>query len=90
MKDCPFCGSRLRLWVDRFVLGRRVNCTGCGASGPWRTDDDQAIAAWNEIAAFPYLRAALRKIVEGNWSDCDEGMEYEIAHEVLEDLGEEV
>lgn len=53
---CPFCGSGdLNIVGDTPSLapmGSRVRCSGCGASGPW-VSDDYAGAYWNRRAPAP-------------------------------------
>lgn len=54
--NCPYCAAE----ADKFVFsveekmlmgtGRQVRCYACGACGPLKRTDKQAIEAWNRIA----------------------------------------
>ena len=45
LKPCPFCGSETLRNLQVFVT-----CRNCGASGPGRTQDNDAIVEWNTRA----------------------------------------
>lgn len=55
LKPCPFCGSN-DVWVlDVEPSGQmseysHVVCCDCNASGPMKSSDDAAEAAWNSRA----------------------------------------
>ena len=52
---CPFClvtrGIGARGQDANFREGYAIECMNCGAIGPWRYDQADAIAAWNRRAA---------------------------------------
>lgn len=44
---CPFCGGHAFIYLY-LLLGRRAQCTTCGArTGPIQPDDEEAAKAWN-------------------------------------------
>lgn len=71
---CPFCGGVATVgglvpWVE---------CQSCGASGPQKTTDEEAIAAWNhrhsggdgeDSARLDWLCSGRQKKVERTLSD---------------------
>ncbi|MEM5325216.1 Lar family restriction alleviation protein [Paraburkholderia sp. JHI2823] len=57
LKPCPFCGSE-DTYTDSALGKRQVLCNSCEASGPTGEDDDEAIAAWNRLAALAPSDAA--------------------------------
>lgn len=44
---CPFCGSEVD--VDGWVCSWSVYCTCCGAGGPTRATEKEAIEPWNRL-----------------------------------------
>jgi Lar family restriction alleviation protein len=49
IKPCPFCGCP-DTGLAQMPLRKgwlTVQCSRCEASGPWRTEEDAAIASWN-------------------------------------------
>ena len=57
LKPCPFCGTKegaeLSLVVDSMFGTRRAHCWNCGASGPAKRQEENAIAAWNRRVEVP-------------------------------------
>ena len=59
LKPCPFCGNDSPTLIQRhgkdgwrdwfYVLCDYVDC-GCGATGQWNHDKDEAVEAWNRRA----------------------------------------
>lgn len=47
IESCPFCCEREYLLIDRVNLKSFVDCINCGAEGPRKDEDDEAIEAWN-------------------------------------------
>lgn len=50
---CPFCGGRDTAALAQMPLRKgwlTVQCARCEASGPWRTEELAAVAAWNSRA----------------------------------------
>lgn len=45
-EPCPFCGS-----TDIRVVGSKVECWNCGATGPDAFNKEEAIDWWNESLA---------------------------------------
>ena len=54
LKPCPFCGSETAPTLIIRGVYSDVQCSpimgGCDAIGPLKSDDDDAIAAWNKRA----------------------------------------
>ena len=53
VKPCPFCGSRNLEpmdtgWSMLGDYGETILCLTCEACGPWKRDEREAWAAWNE------------------------------------------
>jgi len=51
IKPCPFCGNAKPFFYHRW----RVECErcGCGTSGPEASNEEDAIAWWNELPRMP-------------------------------------
>jgi Lar family restriction alleviation protein len=47
LKPCPFCGSSDVHIVAGDKCDEWGTCVNCGADGPFRDTEAQAIAAWN-------------------------------------------
>ena len=68
-KPCPFCKS-----TDPIVVGDAdlhwVECmsSGCGAEGPMRDTEEQAIAAWNAAIRLESAPGAACKHID--WCEC--------------------
>ena len=54
LRPCPFCGSETAPTLIIRGVYSDVQCSpimgGCDAIGPLKSDDDDAIAAWNQRA----------------------------------------
>lgn len=51
---CPFCGGRDTMALAQMPIRKgwlTVQCARCEASGPWRTEELAAVAAWNSRPA---------------------------------------
>jgi Lar family restriction alleviation protein len=49
LKPCPFCGCKPWFKPREYGVEKQtfVNCLHCGAVGPTKVNDDEAIASWN-------------------------------------------
>lgn len=47
MKPCPFCGGEAIRIVRPSPGLMAVWCQGCGAQGPMKQREEEAVAAWN-------------------------------------------
>jgi Lar family restriction alleviation protein len=55
LKPCPFCGSATAPTLIMRSVSNHVECArpyagGCGTRGPYKSDPQEAIAAWNKRA----------------------------------------
>lgn len=84
MRPCPFCGSpERRLFVEPFSgdydhpQGWQVCCEtsdyGCGAVGPTRLTEEDAIDAWNDRAIYDAIKRKTEEIYDdgGTYDDLD-------------------
>jgi len=48
MKHCPFCGGRVKFWLDEKTGTYNVHCKECGCDiNQHATSAEEAIALWN-------------------------------------------
>ena len=47
LKKCPFCGKDEGEITHNEYMEYFVRCGNCGAMGPWRAHEDDAIEEWN-------------------------------------------
>ena len=61
---CPFCGGRDTAALAQMPFRKgwlTVQCARCEASGPWRTEELAAVAAWNSRADVAGVEVSLSK-----------------------------
>ena len=73
---CPWCGTSVRVGGPYdgkvfVVCDERAESGRCGAAGPWRDTDADAISAWNAVAS----RGGAREIGEAHSSGVLEGLQ---------------
>ena len=53
LKPCPYCCKRNDLGTAKWARGFVIRCGYCGAIGPNRRTEPEAIAAWNTRPTKP-------------------------------------
>lgn len=76
IKPCPFCGCP-DTGLAQMPLRKgwlTVQCSRCEASGPWRTEEDAAIASWNARceSSLTIAVSLLRRLVASSCGSGDE------------------
>lgn len=79
LRPCPFCGATTGLYV---ASGDAVYCSGCGAEGPYPSDDQLEIGgrgkSWDEwtVELWNKRRRAVRRKQRGvSGRDHSDGMQ---------------
>lgn len=75
LKPCPFCGGKDISIINHTAMGYWASCGPCGAIGPTRQTEEEAVEAWNRRYEPPNEPLTLDELREMDgktvWVECE-------------------